>query len=119
MWWSIWGDQEDERNPAPFLCALWILGRALDNAWFWFWRKKLWPLSKALWDLRLKLFPRPILQRLDEDGLAPEHHLLIAIYGLWNMYQHDNRFDYDQSIKKKWDEFLNGREADHTDKPAS
>jgi hypothetical protein len=109
MWWNSWGGDEDDPNPAPLLCAFWKMWRALDDAWFWFWWKKLWPISKSLSDLRQRLFPRPIGWYVDEEGLGPWEWLLIAIGELWNMGEHDDRFIYDRSVKSKWDEFLKAR----------
>lgn len=112
VWWNNWEDDEDERNPAPLLRAVWRMWRALDDAWFWIWWKKLWPVSNRLAELRRRFFPDPVEFYADQDGLFPWDWVLIGIGELWKMGEHDDRFIYDQSVKKNWDEFLKARGAE-------
>ena len=44
--------------------------------------------------------------------MDPWGWLLIGMGELWKMGEHDDRFIYDQSGKKKWDEFLKARETE-------
>ena len=98
MWWYNWEDDEEGTNPAPLLCALWPVWRALE----WVWWRIYWPLHGVY--RRFFPLPSPPPWR-EQDGFSPLELLAIDIIGLWEL----NWFDYDLSIKQKWDAFLKAR----------
>ena len=120
MWWQIWGGDEDEPNPAPLLCVLWQILRAVESGWDWILWRKLWPVRSALSRLLWRYSPAPLPPTIiDKDGLTPEDWLLMSIVGLWDMNKYDARFDYDKSVKKNWEVSLKAGETQGPHESAS
>ena len=86
-------------------------------AWKWLGLVRHWLWSKVRWTARQRLttiwgrsfspdFPD---DPVDEDGRTPTEWLLIDIIGIWNLDWFED--DYDQNLKRNWEEYLRSRDA--------
>jgi hypothetical protein len=111
FWWYYWNDDEDEQNPAPVLCTTWWVWEWMGKVRFWVWLKIWRHVEHSLWAIRRHFSPPQLPDEpVDRDGRTPVEWLLIAIVGAWELY----KGDYDQNIKRKWDEYLKARNGTET-----
>ncbi len=103
-WWYHWEDEDDEPNLAPFLCSIWRVSHWLEVGC-----SRLWWRVRIPWERHRGRFCPPEVPDppSDQDGRTPEEWLLIESLGVWNLDSY--RDDYDQQVKKNWDEFLRTR----------
>jgi hypothetical protein len=110
FWWYHWNDDEDERNPAPFLCMTWMAWKWLREVCFWLWSRVWWLARQRLSTIWGRSFsPDFPDEPVDEDGRTPTEWLLIDIIGIWNLDWFED--DYDQNLKRNWEEYLRSRDA--------
>ncbi len=109
-WWYHWNDDEDEENPAPFLCMTWRAWKWIGEVRFWLWSRVWRPARQRLTTVWGRSFsPDFPDEPLDEDGRTPTEWLLIDIIGVWNLDWFKD--DYDQNLKRNWEEYLRSRAA--------
>ena len=107
-WWYYWEDDEDEPNPAPFLCSTWKAWRWLRDICWYVELRVWWPIRDRLERIyRRFCVPPPPSRSAEEDGLTSEEWLLIEMEGIWNLERYEGR--YDQRIRKNWEEHLKSR----------
>ena len=108
-WWYHWNDDEDEENPAPFLCLTWIAWKWLGELRFWLWSRLWWPVRRRLNTIWGRyLCPEFPDEPADQDGRTLTEWLLIDIVGVWNLDWFKD--DYDQNLKWNWEEYLKSRD---------
>ena len=109
FWWYYYGGDEDEENPALMLSLTWKAWKWIGDVSFWLRSRLWWPLRRRLERIRYRSRPpKPPDEPVDKDGRTPVEWLLIAIVGAWDLYKDE----YDQNIKKNWDEDLKTRNDD-------
>ena len=110
VWWHEWEDDEDERNPAPLLCATWTVWQLVEQARFWLWVRIVYFLKRWLESIRWHSPPpQPPPEPTDADGRTPEEWFVIGVVGIWNL-ECWYKDEYDWEVKRKWDESLKSRQ---------
>jgi len=110
--WSYYhNDDDDEEDPAPLLWITWKAWERIDNLSSWVRSRLWWPVQRPLAKIRYRShLPELPIEPVDRDGRTPVEWLLIAIVGAWELY----KGDYDQNIKRKWDQYLKARNGTET-----
>ena len=110
FWWYYYNDDEDEENPAPLLCMTWTAWEWIGKVHFWLWMRLCRPIQSHLASIRRRFSPLELPDEpADKDGRTPTEWLLIGVIGIWNLEWYKG--DYDQNIKKKWDEYMKNHNA--------
>ncbi len=110
VWWYNW-DDGDEENPAPVLCVTWGIWRCLRDAYSWLCSKLWHPTQRWLMAMWQQIFPpEPCFEPMDRDARTPTEWFFIEAIGVWGM-ERWYKDEYDWDVKRKWDEFLESRDA--------